>query len=254
MQNLITSKNNEKISFLSSLNQKKYRDRFRKFLVENLVTIYDALNVGIIPESIYVTKELLNTNDQKVKAILNTVSNYFVIDEKINKVFSSLDTPSGICAVFKKIDKPIDFTKSILYLNGISDPGNLGTILRTAIAFDIKNIVADNKCVDVYNPKTISAAKDAVLKLNVQLDINHSFFSIIKKHMKIIVTSVNKGEDVNKIRAEKPFCLVLGSESHGVNLDIQKLADTFVNIKISKSIESLNVAVATGILLYSLNG
>jgi TrmH family RNA methyltransferase len=252
MQNLITSKNNEKINFLIRLSQKKYRDKFGKFLVENLVTIHDAIKDGNNPESLYVSAELLKSKDEKILFILKEVVNYFVIDEKINKAFSSLDTPSGICAVYKKSERPLDMTKSVIYLNGISDPGNLGTILRTAIAFGIKNIVIDSNCVDIYNPKTIGASKDSIFKLNFGVDTSNAFLVSVKKHMPVISTSITRGEEVAAIKVWAPFCLVLGSESHGVSSDIEKLADKFITIKMTESMESLNVAVAAGILLYNL--
>jgi RNA methyltransferase, TrmH family len=252
VQNIIISKNNDKINFLSRLAQKKYRDRFGKFLVENLVTIYDALKDGQEPETVYITSDLLKSKHEKVNYIITNFSNYFVIDEKINKCFSSLDTPSGICAVYKKNSGMLDFKKSIVYLNGISDPGNLGTILRTTLAFGIKNVVTDNRCVDIYNPKTINASKDSIFKLNLLEDANLKLLTKIKNAMNVISTSITQGEDVCDVKVKAPFCLVLGSESHGVSPEIAKLADQYLTIKMSSSMESLNVAVATGILLYNL--
>ncbi len=253
MQNIITSKSNEKINFLSRLSQKKYRDKFGKFLVENLVTIHDALAQGIKPETVYITKELLSKNNDKVIAITKLLTNYFVIDEKINKAFSVLDTPSGICAVYKKVSSKIDMTSSVLYLNGVSDPGNLGTILRTAIAFGLRNVVVDSRCVDLYNPKTVNSSKDAIFKLNIEED-NKSLDLIkkIKEKMPTISTNVKQGENLKSMKQAKHFCLVLGSESHGVSAEIEKITDKFINIKMSSEMESLNVAVAAGIILYEL--
>lgn len=252
MQNIITSKSNEKVNFLSRLSQKKYRDRFGKFLIENLVTIHDAFIDGLKPESIYISKELLKSNDARVNFIVKGMPNYFVIDETINKVFSSLDTPSGICAVYKKTSSKIDMKKSVLYLNGISDPGNLGAILRNAVAFGIKNVVVDSRCVDIYNPKTLNAGKDAVFKLNIEEDKSLILMKSIKEKMPIISTNVKQGQNLKEIEATKLFCLVLGSESHGVSSEIEKLSDKLVTIKMTTEMESLNVAVASGILLYEL--
>ena len=106
----------------------------------------------------------------------------------------------------------------------------------------------DEKCADIFNAKTISAAKDAIFKLNIVKDENLKIFSEIKKVMPVFVTSL-EGEVINsKIFQEEKFCLVLGNEANGVEEKIMKLADKKVKIPMSSKIESLNVAVSAGIL------
>lgn len=244
----IISTDNEKIKFLKKLGDKKVRDVVGQFLVENLIIIHDSMNAGFMPVQLFVSEELLDKADEKLKKIIEKFPDHFIINEKVNKYFSSLSTPSGICAIFEKQEKAIKLEKKIIYLNAINDPGNLGTILRTAIAFDLKNIVVDEKCADVFNAKTISAAKDAIFKLNVVKDENFKIFSEIKKVMPVFVTSL-EGEVINsKIFQEEKFCLVLGNEANGVEGKIMKLSDKKVKISQSLEIESLNVAVAAGIL------
>ncbi|MBU1179760.1 RNA methyltransferase [Patescibacteria group bacterium] len=236
----ISSKDNEKIRYLRKLSQKKYREKFGEFFVENLKIIQDA---GVAPKAIFAT-------DKKVLEKLQADEKY-LISAQINKSFSNLDTPSGIVALYKKEQKPIDFSSKIVYLNRISDPGNLGTILRTALAFGFKNIIVDEGCADIYNPKTVQAAKDAIFKVNIAEDKNLKLLKEIKKNMPIVSARLEGGKDPEKF-ARKKICLVLGSESHGVDKAIEKLSDDFIKIKISKEIESLNVAIAAGIILYSI--
>lgn len=248
----IVSKDNEKIKHLKKLNQKKYREEAGEFVVENLKIIVDALRSGIVFESLFVTETLLQGESERLREILKRAGDYFVINEQINKVFSSLETPSGICAVYKIKKRDLDFSDKIVYLNNVSDPGNLGTILRSALAFGFKNIVLDEHCVDLYNPKTIQAAKDAIFKLNIDNDKDFEILKKIKPRMPIISTRMEEAQDVRDFKPYNKYCLVLGSEAHGVSTEIQKLTDEFVKINISLEMESLNVAVASGIIFFAL--
>jgi len=249
----ITSKDNEKIKHLKKLNQKKHRDEAGEFVVENLKIISDALRSGIVFESLFVTETFLQSQAERLPDILKRAGDYIVINEQVNKYFSSLETPSGICAVYKIKKRDIDFSNKIIYLNNVSDPGNLGTILRSALAFGFKNIVLDEHCVDLYNPKTIQAAKDAIFKLNIGNDNGLEILKKIKPRMPIISTRMEDARDVREFKAYDKYCLVLGSEAHGVSQEIQKMTDEFIKINISPDMESLNVAVASGIFFFSLN-
>ncbi len=253
-QTEITSKDNPKIKFLGQLGQKKYRDESGKFLVENAVIIQDAAEDGVIPESIFATKDFIGKNKEKFEFILERakIEEHFLVDEKINKSFSALDTAPGIAAVYSKIERKIDYTKPVVYLNAINDPGNLGTILRSALAFGLKNIVVDEFCADVYNPKTINAAKDAIFKLNIEFDENREILREIKSKMPVYATRLEKSAGLEIIKKQKLFCVVLGSESHGVDKKIQEMRDGFIRIPMSSEIESLNVAASAAIIFYEI--
>jgi len=250
----ITSQENSKIKELRRLGQKKYRQESGKFLVENAVIIQDATKAGVFFEAIFVTAEFIEKNKAKFEAIIkkSNVNEYYLIDEKINKSFSALDTASGIVAIYAKPENKIDLSQPIIYLNAINDPGNLGTILRSALAFGLKNIVVDQHCADIYNPKTISATKDAIFKLNIEFDQDFEMLKEIKKNMTIISTRLKKSESLEILEKQKLFCIVFGSESHGVEKEIQEMSDKFVKISMSQEIESLNVAVSAGIIFQKI--
>ncbi|NCN07409.1 RNA methyltransferase [Candidatus Falkowbacteria bacterium] len=252
---IISSDDNAKIKHLKKLQLKKYREEFGEFLVENLVIIQDALAAGYKPISLFVSDEFLIKNREVVTAIANqsNLSDWFEINLKINKSFSNLDHPAGICAVYKKPTlKPISYDQSILYLNSIGDPGNLGTIFRSAVAFGFKDIILDETCVDVYNFKTIAAAKDTIFKININYDKNFTLLNKMKGQLPIVSTIMNKADNINDLNKLKNFCLVLGDESRGVDKNIEKIADKFIKINISPDIESLNVASAAAIILHSV--
>jgi TrmH family RNA methyltransferase len=244
----ITSLENEKIKFLKKLGDKKFRDQSGQFLVENLIIIHDALQSGFLPTTLFVTEEFLQSGEEKLNSIIKKFPDYFIINEKVNKSFSSLATASGIAAIFNKPKKELNLGEIIIYLNAVSDPGNLGTILRTAAAFDLENIVVDEKCADIYSPKTISAAKDAIFKLNITHDSGMQIFNKIKTAMPIYATDLEGEEDAKDILKAEDFCLVLGNEANGVDESIIKIADQLIKIEMGEKIESLNVAVAAGIL------
>ena len=250
----IINRNNPKIKFLKQLQQKKYRDQFQKFFVENTVLICDALESEFFFESLFVTENFIKKNEKKFEFILDhtNAKEYYLISEKVNRSFSNLDTAPGICAIYHKKRKEIDFTAPLIYLNGINNPGNLGTILRSALAFDLENIIVDEKCADVYNPKTIGAAKDAIFKLNVVSDKNLKTFDQIKKEMKVFSTSLESSDTLDVLKNEKPFCLILGSESHGIDKELQEMSDGCIRIEMGKKIESLNVASASAIIFYEI--
>ena len=254
----IASISNEKIKNLKKLGLKKTRDESSQFLVENLLIIHDAIKSGFKPIALFVTQEIIDKNNSKLKYIINNMDEVFVINEKINKFFSSLATPSGICAVYKKQEKDVlveahsdaSLDKIIVYLNGVSDPGNLGTIIRTTLAFGIENIVLDALCADVYNPKTINAARDAIFKVNIAHDVDLFVFNQIKEKMKIYATNIERGISIKDvIKEEQVFCIVLGNEANGVSEPILRQSDSFVKINMSNKIESLNVAISAGIIL-----
>lgn len=247
----ISSLDNEKIKYLNKLNNKKERDKNQEFFIENLKTISDALESGFQPRAVFVTEELMGSKNPRIAKIIGQSSEVYIINEKINKKFSNLETPSGIAAIFPELAGSINISEKNIYLNAINDPGNLGTILRTALAFGFKNIIIDEHCADIYNFKTINASKDAIFKLNIVVDKKRQVFDRLKSGMKVYSTSLEGGRDP-KIIKDKKYCLVFGSEASGVEQDILDRSDAFIRLEMSREIESLNVAVAAGITIYQL--
>jgi len=267
----INSLENPQIKLLKKLGLKKYRQEFGLFCVENLVIISDALKAGYDFESLFFTLEFSQKNPEVLKILQekSETKNFFEIDNKINKSFSSLETPAGIVAIYRmkksekvegregaekkfKTDKKENKNSRLVYLNGINDPGNLGTIMRSALAFGFKTLILDEACVDIYNPKVISAAKDSIFKLNFIFDINRAWLEreVVQNNLALYATDLKGQTNLTKLKVGKNFCLALGSESQGLSEEILKLATKKIKIDISSEIESLNVAIAAGILFY----
>lgn len=263
-QEIIRSTDNEKIKYLKKLQNKKTRNEDDLFFVESLSTIYDSMGFGILPMELFIREDLLNKNNEKVNLILSKIENFYIMNKKVNDYISALTTSSGIYAVFNKINKGINFDSNIVYLNGINDPGNMGTILRTSLAFGFNNIVVDDACVDIYNPKVINASKDSIFKLNVSFDKDLEVFGNIKKQMKVYSTVMEGGVLPEKIKdlaspkrslgyakESKKYCIVFGNEANGISQKILDKSDGNISLSIDK-IESLNVAISAGIILYEL--
>lgn len=250
----ITSLKNCQIKRLRKLAQKKHRRQMNLFAVENLAIIYDALQSGFDFIECFVTPEILQKHEEKLEWLQahSKVKEFHLIDAQINKSYSVLDTPSGITAVYDMPQRASEASASTLYLNGIKDPGNIGTMFRSALAFDVTNIVLDEQCVDIYNHKAIQAAKDAIFKVNVDVDHDGQWLQERKGQIPIYVANAHKGLGLEEIKNCSKFCLVCGSESHGVSDVIIGMADQNIRIDISDKIESLNVSTAAAILLHAL--
>lgn len=242
---LITSLENDRIKNYIKLKDKKYRKRTNTFIVEGLHLVLEAYKSGNLIELIIEKDEVLPLD----------VPTIFVTNDIINKI-SSLDTPVTVLGLCKILDNKELVGNKILMLDGIQDPGNLGTIIRSSVAFNVDTIVLGEDTVDLYNPKVVRATQGMMFHINI---INRSLAPVIKelkeKEIPIYGTKVEYGEDVRRfpIKDKKSYCLVMGNEGSGVREDVLDLCDKFIYIDMNEHVESLNVSIATSIILYELN-
>ena len=238
---LITSINNEHIKEISKLKEKKYRDMTNTFLIEGKHIVLEAYKEGLIKELILEQDELFP---------LNSPTTY--VSKEILKKLSSMESYSNVMAVAQKI-KEKEIGEKILILEDIQDPGNLGTIIRSACAFGIDTIVLSPKTVDLYNPKVIRATQGMIFHINIIVREVIPFIEEIKKdNYKIVGTRVTDGKDVRQSKTYSHYALIIGNEGRGMSSEIQELCDEYLYIKMNEQVESLNAAVAASILLYEL--
>lgn len=249
----IESKENAKVKLLKKLQQRKVRHEAGLFKVENFKTISDATMAGNNFEMLFITIEFRQEHDKALVDLSarNQSAEYYELPENIYNSFTELEAPEGICAVYRISPAQIDETRPILYLNGINDPGNLGTILRSASAFDFGSVIVDGKCADIYNHKTIQAAKNSIFSLNILADEDRKILTEMKnKKIELAALALTaRAVELDDWRPGRALCLILGSESHGIDSDVMALADKAVKINISKNIESLNVNSAAAIAM-----
>ncbi|MDD6879515.1 MAG: RNA methyltransferase [bacterium] len=242
---VITSLENDKVKLYVKLKDRKYRKKTNSFIVEGLHSVLEAYKSGNIIEMILEENEALPLD---VPAV-------YVTQEIINKI-SSLDTPNKVMALCRMNEHNDIKGDKILLLDNIQDPGNLGTIIRSACAFNIDTIVLSKDTVDLYNPKVIRSTQGMIFHINIVIkDLNEVINSLIKNEIPIYGTRVEYGENVSylKEKDKNKYAIIIGNEGNGVSRDILDKCDTFLDIDMNDKGESLNGAVATSILLYEMN-
>lgn len=235
------------------LKQKKYRDQYGEFVIEGIKMVEEAIKSGQAISSIIIQESI--EKDFKIKELLKKIkTDIYLANEKDFKQISSLETPPGILAVLKKRKERIDGDKTILILDSIKDPGNLGTIIRTADWFGFENIIMGKGTADIYNTKVLQSTMGSIFHVNFIED--EDLFGFIKnlkaEGYKIIATAL-EGENKKPVLKNEKFAIVMGSETFGINKEILKFADLKYKITGTGKAESLNVAVATGIVLFEFS-
>ncbi|MBR2840867.1 MAG: RNA methyltransferase [Bacilli bacterium] len=234
--------NNKKIKFLNQLKLKKYRDREGMFLVETENLVKEAYNNGYLKE-LYV-REGININ-------LDVETHY--ISDNVVKYLSDVKSSTGIFGLCNM--KKMNLKEGrILVLDSVQDPGNMGTIIRSACAFNIDTIVINDKCADIYSSKVVRSSEGMIFNMNIIKCDLVDFINNIKKSHKVYGTNVNGGKSLKNVKKNEKFVIIVGNEGNGVSDILLNLADEFLYIPISGKCESLNVSVATGIILYELGG
>lgn len=235
----ITSVNNPLIKELIKLKQKKYRDKEKKFIVEGYNIIEEAKD--------YIT--LIITSSKEDENILPNVEHILVSKEIIGKLSETV-TPQGIIGICNYVTSRENFEGNVLVLDGLQDPGNIGTLIRTAICFDFNTIyITDNSC-DIYNEKVLRATQGGIFKVNIiRKNINDIIDDLKKKGYYIVGTSLKNGIPLNDINFKNLNAIILGNEGNGVSKETIERSNINAYIPINTSMESLNVAIAGGIIM-----
>lgn len=224
---------------IKSLKQKKYRDQSATFLIEGRKLIEEALSSGAPIELI------IYRDESEVHSELPVLK----ASSKEMEMLSNMKSPPNEAAVCRYFEKPkIDYSKPILALDGVSDPGNLGTIIRLCDWFSIPQIVANPGTVDIYNPKVVQASMGSIFRTNFIYQNLDQFLDQAPAEIASYAADMD-GESMYDIELEQPFILIMGSESHGVNSDLISKTKRTISIPRYGKAESLNVATATAILL-----
>ena len=242
--NTITSLDNAKVKKYCKLQKKKYRDEYQEFIVEGMHLVQEAYRTGYLDEIILLENE----------PVPFPVSATYFTKEIMAKI-STMDTPSTIMGLCHKKDSNKLQGNKILILDDIQDPGNLGTIIRSAKAFNVDTIVLSENTVDLYNPKVLRATQGILFYMNIiNREIEELVKELKKQHIPLYGTSVVNGINVKELLPEEKdkYALIMGNEGNGINSKLLSLCDKKLYIKMNNDVESLNVAIATSILLYEL--
>jgi len=241
---VINSLDNKKIKKYASLKTNKGRIEHGLFLVEGMHLVEEAFKHNLLVDILLLEGDSLS---------FETNLEITYVTESILKKVSNLINYSNVIGICKTFNNKEIIGDKILLLDNIQDPGNLGTIIRSACAFNIDTIVLSNDTVDLYNDKVIRSTQGMLFHMNI---VSHNLMDLIPKLKEngymILGTNVHNGTLVSDVNPSK-YALIMGNEGHGVKEEISVMCDKNLYIKMNKNCESLNVGVATSILLYELN-
>lgn len=240
---VITSTENKKVKEWNKLKQKKYRDQENKFLIEGDHLIKEA----------YLTKEIeeLILLDE-VGEVNYNINTYFV-NRKVMKKLSEQDSIAKCMAVVKKSNYN-NYGNRLMILDNIQDPGNLGTIIRSAVGFNIDTIILGNNCVDLYNAKTIRASEGLIFHIPIlRKELSLFLEELNSNGYTTYGTSVSNGIILEKVKFPMKCAIVIGNEGQGISQSLKEKIKKNIFIPTSEELESLNAAVAASIIMYEMS-
>lgn len=238
----IESVNNSRVKNWVKLKEKKYREETNTFLIEGDHILKEALKMGLVEEIIALDDSF------KVDDIP-----YYIVSDAVMKKITNQVSISKVVAVVRKIESK-EITGKVCILDNIQDPGNLGAIIRSAVAFNIDTIILSPDTVDLYNDKVIRASEGMLFNINfIKGDLKEIIKNLKNKGYKIYGTDVTNGVDLKNIDFSLKTGIIMGNEGQGMKKELKEYCDNMINIPISSECESLNVAVAASIIFYEMN-
>lgn len=235
---MIDSVNNEKVKYFKRLRDKKYILDEKKYIVESEHLVEEAYKSGLLLE---VITSKSDTN-YDVKTTL--------VSEKVLKSISLLPSVPNIMGVVKYKEYNEIIGKKIVLLDNVQDPGNVGTIIRSALAFNVDTVILSNDSVNLFNDKMIRSSEGTIFKINViKMDLRSAIEKIHSLGIKVYYADMNGTIDLDNAKIND-YALVLGSEGKGISDYIKELSDESINIPMNNLCESLNVSVTGGIIMY----
>lgn len=237
----IESLQNARVKRWCKLHSKKGRDESNRFLIEGEHLIEEALKEGIVETIItdctcpFAFEDVVYVTDSVMKKISQNVSRVHLI------------------AVCKEMEMEVTNFNRLLILDGVQDPGNLGTMIRTAVSFKFDAVYLSSDCVDLYNDKTIRSTQGAMFHipvLRMKEDLSNLVGNLQQEGVQVVATSLDDALPMQEIKVQEQMAFILGNEGQGVSKKLQKMADERLRIEMY-GFESLNVAVAAGIVMYT---
>lgn len=237
---IIESVSNQNFKLINKLKMKKYRDKENSFIIESRKLVDEAIASSAKIDFIFLREDV--TFESPYKPL--------VFSEALFNKLSSMTSPDGIGAVVKKRDSEEVTSPKILLLDGINDPGNIGTMIRTSEAFGFRDIILMPGTVDIYNEKSLRASMGSVFRLNI-VEMDYEEIKNLKTSYKILTADMD-GLDIREYDKKSKIILAIGNEANGLSENIRNLTDNFVKIPMEGEIESLNAAIAASIIMNRL--
>lgn len=237
----IESLQNAKVKEWCKLKEKKYRDKTSLFLIEGDHLLKEALKYGVV-------KEIITTNNRFLE---QNIPCYETTDVVMRKISSQVSGTNVIAVCQKK--EPKDIVGQVCMLDDIQDPGNLGTIIRSAVAFQIDTIILGEHSVDLYNEKVIRASEGMIFKINIlRGSLENYCLQLQKKEYKIFGTSVVNGIKLQDAPFSSQNCIIIGNEGQGMKESLKEYCENYIYIPMCTQCESLNAGVSASIIFYEM--
>lgn len=247
---MITSPSNSKVKRVRRLQtDRKYREREGAFVIEGTRWLDEVVQSAQAPEFVFYTEAWREKPDHN--QILQQVSGSTqIVSEEVMAAMSDTETPAGILAVLPLQPLPLPPMPSLLLiLDRVRDPGNLGTMLRTAAAAGADGVLLSPGTVDAYNPKVVRAGMGAHLRLPV-MQLTWTEIEQLTSDMAVWVAATDGIDPYSEVNWRRPSALIVGSEAHGAGQEAEQVADGSVYIPMHRATESLNAAMAAGVILF----
>lgn len=243
--NVIRSKDNSKYKMWSKLSQKKYRQKEHLFLIEGEHLVLEAKKAGVLVDVLLCEGVSLDI-DAPITSLTKPLF------EKL----ASTVTSTGIMAVCRMQEGNIKKNNRLLLVDGVQDPGNLGTLIRSALAFGFDGLVMSEDTVDVYNEKVVRATQGALFNLAIsRRDLKAYMIDLQKSNVVVYAATLNDdAQMMSDVTPVKHMAFVVGNEGAGIRESLAKICDECITIEMTSQVESLNVGVAGSILMYHFNG
>lgn len=255
MLNIIESKDNAKIKNAAKLaKDAKLRSENGVFFASTPKVVMDILAAGFVAESLFFTQAEYEKYSHKLIG-----QNVYIISDAVNQKLSEDKTSQGVFGIFKMQTADIDkifAADKLIILEDIQDPGNMGAIMRTALAFGYENIVVSTKCADIYSPKVLRSSMTASVKLNVYKadNIPNLVKELGAKGFSTVATCLENSKELGSEKISLPVAVLIGNEGNGLSADTIAASTHKVKIPMSDKIESLNAAVSAGVMMWELRG
>ena len=262
----ISSENNDLIKKVKSLKLKKYRELRKEFFVEGARIVKEALMSSAEIKEIIISEKASENEDiaETICMAIKLGCDIYTVSETVFKSISETTNPQGILATIKMADydleemiiaKSIDVCKCDKYfviLDEIKDPGNMGTIIRTADAAGFNGVIVSKGCVDVYNPKVLRSTMGSIfhIPINLSQDLSYALKEIKSQNIRVYAAHTKGNLYYYEADMTQSTAIVIGNEAFGISDKTMESADELISIPITGRAESLNASVAAGILMY----
>ena len=256
----ISSPDNDKIRLINKLSRKKYRDQQGKFVIEGINLVKAALSKGQHVEFVLIADDFDYSEIANTLAVGVDYRNIYLIPRFLFEKISDAENGSGIIAVVDKRSYTLDNLDSlelrrgdnVLVLDRLQDPGNIGTMIRTAVAAGYSIVATIKGTADIYSPKVLRASAGMIFGISVvELADTEEFKKLVSRlDKKIVVTDPREGDPYYECYLTNDIALVIGNEGNGISDEIMESSDVRVNIPMQGEVESLNAAICASLLMY----